>query len=191
MPVSSLKHLLPIKVSVLFLIISAFFARCTPKNSKYTTIDPVKNEVLKKQFPKYPNLLQHDKRIHLTQKLHVFTPAIAFKEVWIIPAGEDTYSFIWVVDTRRTDFETLQAWKIGMIIKPVNPLDFESELLQSKGIKTIGVLTNLYNMGDEVVVMLHNFKLKPKNLSYIKFYLYNNEGNTNLNYWIAKNVQLN
>jgi len=181
------KHLHKISISVFFILLLSFFG-CTKR--KPILINEQEFATLKKQLP----AIQFSKRAYTTQliteKAHTFSSDIAFKEVRAYSSKKDTYTFVWIVDATYTKLEELQKWKIGMILKPKNKADFEDEDLEKKGIKTIGVLTTPYVLGDEICIVLRDFEFKPKEIIYIKYYLYSNTRKVNLDYWITKDLSL-
>lgn len=148
-----------------------------------------KNE--QRNFPIY-RLSKEKKQLLklISDKEHSFTPVINFKRLEYYRSLNNNITFIWEVDTNKTDFDVLQKWKIGIILKPKQASQFKDSILRIKGIKTMGVLTNLKDLDGRVIITLDNFYFKPDKLSYIKFYLYNNEGEVNLNYWTIKNLKL-
>lgn len=182
------KYLLIIGVS-LFLTIP--FLRCT----KVSQIQNSNQEVIafKEKLP----TISFSKRVYNSKKItkepHYFSSQIAFKQVWVYKRKKenDNYTFVWIINPTYTDFEELSKWKIGMILKPKNSADFKDEGLEKKGIKTMGVLTKPYLLDEEICIVLRNFEFKPKEINYIKFYLYSDEKKTNLKYWITEDVSLN
>ena len=183
------KHLQKIGVSVFFLLLISVFG-CT----KERKIQNSEQEVT--AFKKQLQTVLFSKRAfstkEITKESHYFSSKIAFKEarVYINKKENDTYTFVWIVDATHTDFEELKKWKLGMITKPKNRADFKDKDLEKKGIKTMGVLTKPFLLDGEICIVLRDFKFKPKEIAYIKFYLYNDAGRANLNYWTTENVSL-
>lgn len=183
-----LKHLLKIIVSVFFFVI--FFFGCKKQRTiKNTTskITKIKSELPSIKFSK--KVYTFPKQIG--KQAHTFSPEITFKEIYVYKNKKnETYTFVWVVDPLYTNFDELSKWKIGMILKPQNRADFEDKTLQEKGIKTMGVLTIPVLINDKICIVLRDFKFKPTEIVYSKFYLYNEKGKVNLNYWIIENISL-
>ncbi|WP_430410909.1 hypothetical protein [Kordia sp.] len=183
------KHLHKISVSVFFLLLVFVFG-CTKERTIQNTASEIAK--IKSQLPD----IQFSKRVYtvpqrITTNAHAFSSEIAFKEVYVYKNDKNnTYTFVWIVDAVHTNFDELSKWKIGMILKPKNKADFQDEILQKKGIKTMGVLTTPFLLADEICVVLRDFKFEPKEIAYSKFYLYNEEGKANLRYWIIENVSL-
>lgn len=177
------------KFHICLLLTLFSFVSC--KEDRQIINDNQKIISLKKNLPKLPFYRDRYLSMAVTKKAHYFSNKIAFKEVKVYSSKKDCYNFIWIVDAKYTDFEELNKWKIGMILKPKNKMDFNDKVLEKKGIKTIGALTKPFLLGDEICVVLRDFKFTPKELKYIKIYLYDYNGKVNLKYWITENINLN
>lgn len=181
------KHLHLFSVSVFFLLLTLIFS-CTKER-------PVQNSeqeltVYKERLPTVSFSERVYKTQQITTKAHYFSSKIAFKEALIYVNKKDNYTFVWIVDAVHTDFKELEKWKLGMILKPKNRSDFKDQDLEKKGIKTMGVLTKTFLLENEVCIILRDFEFKPKELAYIKFYLYNDSEKVNIKYWITENLNL-
>lgn len=142
----------------------------------------------KLDFTVTENLLENSNLFNITYDSHEFSEGISFSEVNILETEKDTYSIILVLDENKTDMEELQKWKIGMLIYPVNPEEFENKQDQEKGKRSLGIKIKPLLMGDEVVILHENLKLKPKSFEYIRFYLYNNDGQASADYYKIKDI---
>lgn len=183
-----LKHLHSTIVGVFFLLLSVY--GCVEEHEVQN--DPKQITEFKKQLPSVNFSSKVFRAKVISKEPHFFSSKIAFKEahVYIKKEEKDIYTFLWIVDAMHTDFEELKKWKLGMIIKPKNPADFNDKDLVRKGIKTMGVLTKPFLLDNQVCIILRDFKVTPKNIDYIKFYLYNDLKQTNLKYWITKDLSL-
>lgn len=175
-------------LSINLIVLITTFSCCKKEKSVRENFN-FKNELLT-HYPKF-SIPANTNLITITSESHRFSENIVFKKVLVFfDKITNSYSFIWVIDDGKTDFEELLKWKIGMILKPMSKLDFKDPILKKKGIKTMGVLIKPVIIGDDICIVLKNFKLFPKDFEYVKFYLYNNTGEVNLNYWTKKDVIL-
>lgn len=139
-------------------------------------------------FPEVENDLENPNLFNLTYDKHAFTSEIVFQEVNALETEQNIYSIIMVLDEELTNFEELQKWKVGMYIYPVYPEEFENEIDRKKGMRSIGVKAKPVMMGDKAVIVYKNIRLKPKSFENIRFYLYNKEEQTNLNYYKIRDI---
>ncbi len=159
------------------------------KEIKLSFIDQIEKNY---GFNKVENLLEKPNLVNLSSEVHSFTEEIVFEEVNAIKTAEDTYSILLVLSEKETDFDEFIKWTVAIIVTPKDPSKFEKESERKKGARTIGIYGKPQIMGDEVVIHLKNFKLKPKEYSFIRFYLYNTSNNQekNTNYLVIKDVTL-
>jgi len=185
---------------VLILAIIAFVGCKDDKKSTTDTsgTEEVKTPVVSKveeiskkfNFKKVDNLLDNPELVNLTSESHAFSDKIVFEEVNVLKTAEDTYSFFLVLSDKETDFEEFVKWTVAIIVTPKNPKEFADPKEQAKGARTIGIYAKPQVMGNEIVIHLKDFKLKPKEFSFIRFYLYDAEGQKNTNYYLMENVTL-
>lgn len=180
------KHLYKLSVSVFFLVLTLVFG-CRQDKTIQNSSEEIQS--IKKELSSIFFSERTYKSQVVTREKHFFSENIAFNEVRVYYTEKDMYTFVWIVDVEHTDFDELKNWKLGMIIKPSNRLDFKDIDLEKKGIKTIGVLTTPYILNGDVCIVLRDFKLRPNRFKYIKFYLYNNDNKTNLKYWITEDFE--
>ena len=178
---------------LLFLV---FFSSCKtekkePVINKETVVEiQEEKEGSKLNFKLVNNLLDNPNLQELSIQTHAFDSDIIFDGMYVLKTAEDTYSFILLFDEDKTNFEAFSKWKLAIIATAKDPLQFESELEQKKGARTTGVESTPVMMGDYVVLLTENFKLKPKEFSFIRFYLYNFNKETNTKYYLVKDVVL-
>lgn len=141
----------------------------------------------KYKFKKVENLLDKKELANLRLESHAFSDKIAFEEVNVLKTAEDTYSIILTVSKDNTDLEELVKWTVAIIATPKDPSKFADPVERKKGARTIGIYNKPEIMGDEIVVHLKDFKIKPKEFSFIRFYLYNKE-DKNINYLVIKDA---
>lgn len=177
-------------INLLFLVSLCFFMSCNKEQDLDWKPIYASNNLKRSTFKDYRLTKEEKGALNLiTEQKHKFSPLIAFNKVEYFITSNNNLTFLWEVDTTKTDFKELQKWKIGMILKPENSDEFEDLELKKRGIKTMGVLTNLMLIDNNVIIALEDFMFKPSKLSYIKFYLYNNEGEVNLTYWTTENIK--
>lgn len=188
----------------LLLILTAIaFIACEDDKKKTTDTDTSNAEVVKEpvvskveeiskkyNFKKVDNLLDNPELVNLTSDSHAFSDKIVFEEVNVLKTAEDTYSFFLVLSDKETDFEEFIKWTVAIVATPKNPKEFADPKEQAKGARTIGIYAKPQLMGNEIVIHLKDFKLKPKEFSFIRFYLYNAEGEKNTKYYLMENVTL-
>ncbi len=164
----------------------------TPKTEevKKTVVDKVEEIREKYKLKKVENLLENPALINLTSDRHAFTENnIVFEEVNVLKTGEDTYSVLLVLSEKETDFDELLKWTVAIIATPKNPKEFADPKEQKKGNRTIGIYGKPEVMGKEIVVHLKDFKMKPKDFSFIRFFLLKNTGEKNVNYLVIKDAK--
>lgn len=181
-------------IILILVVLFAFSCKSETKvqksEDKQTKVEEENNVEL--SLPKVHNDLEDAKLINLTYDRHVFEPqGIVFEEVNVLKTEEDVYSIILVLNKELTNFEELKKWKLGMYIYPVYPEEFEKEEDRKKGMRSLGILCDPVMMGDEIVIIHKGLRLKPKSFEHIRFYLYNNDGNTNMNYYKIRDVDFN
>lgn len=187
----------------LLLILTAIAFIACKDDKKNTTDTNSKTEEVKKQvvskveeirekfsYNTVENLLGNPDFINLTSRSHAFTDNIVFKEVNVLKTGEDTYSLIIVFDEKATDFEAYNQWKLAIIATPKDPSQFLDKKEQKKGARTTGIGSEPVVMGNEIVLHTPNFKIKPKEFSFIRFYLYNFQKEVNTKYYLIKDATL-
>jgi len=177
-------------------MVLALFTNCkTEKKESIINKETVEEIQEKKEdsrlnFKSVNNLLDNPNLQELSIQTHAFDPDIVFDGMYVLKTAEDTYSFILLFDEDKTNFEVFSKWKLAMIATPKDPLQFENEAEQKKGARTTGVDSTPVMMGNYVVLLTENFKLKPKEFSFIRFYLYNFNKETNTKYYAVKDAVL-
>lgn len=178
-------------VSVLLVLVSC---KSNEKEAnKLETSEPLieKTEKASKfNFPVAEDILSNPHLMNLTYDGHAFEEDIVFSELNVLKTAEDTYTFIFTVDHDLTNFDKLLKWKVAMMFFAKNPNDFASEIEQKKGFKTTALLAKPYVIGDEVVLIHKDFKIKPKNFKLLRMYLYVNNNEMNKNYYNINNIVL-
>ncbi|AXT18586.1 hypothetical protein D7030_06920 [Flavobacteriaceae bacterium AU392] len=184
------------KTTTIILLLTFIFISCKSEKSKndiksdsYKSIQTkqnIKNSTF--DFPKVENEMENPALFNLTYDEHEFTTGIVFQEVNALKTRKDIYSIIMVLDKNLTNFKELKEWKIGMYIYPIYPEEFENKIDKEKGMKSVGIEAKPVMMGDEVVIIHENLKLKPKSFEHIRFYLYNSKGDTNLKYYKIRDI---
>jgi len=188
---------------VLLILTAIAFIACEDDKKKTTDTDTSNTEVVKEtvvskveeisekfNFKKVENLLNNPELVNLTSESHAFEDKIVFQEVNVLKTGEDTYSLILVFDEYETDFEAYNQWKLAIIATPKDPTKFLDEKEKQKGARTTGIGSNPVVMGNEIVLHTPNFKIKPKEFTILRFYLYNLKKETNTKYYVIKDVTL-
>ena len=183
------------KISIVLLVLTLFTSCKTEKkksiiNKKNIVEIQEKTEDISLNFKSVNNLLDNPNLQELSIQTHAFDSDIVFDGMYVLKTAEDTYSFVLLFDEDKTNFEAFSKWKLAMIATPKDPLQFESEAEQKKGARTTGVESTPVMMGSYVVLLTENFKLIPKEFSFIRFYLYNFNKETNTKYYVVKDVVL-
>lgn len=159
-------------------------------STEITTIVKEEEKQPKFNFPVAEDILSNPHLKNLTYEGHAFEEDIVFSEVNVLKTAEETYTFVFIVNDKLTNFDKLQKWKLAMMFFAENPSEFVSKKEQNKGYKTIGLMAEPSIIGDEVVVIYKDFNLKPKELKLIRMYLYGYNGEMNKNYYNINNVVL-
>lgn len=183
--------------NLLLILVVLTFIACGGEEKKKP--EPNKNSTEKKKeekpepkfnFPVVDNLLESQSLINLSETSHSFEDDIVFEEINVLKTADNTYTFIFVVNEKVTNFEKLQQWKLGMYFFAKDPKQFEDKAHVKKGYKTMATLVKPKMMGNEVVIVLKDFKIKPKEIKLLRLYLYNNNSDMNKNYYNTKDIVL-
>ena len=156
---------------------------------KKPVVDKVQEIKEKYKLKEAENLLENPALINLSEDRHAFNDNIVFEEVNVLKTGEDTYSVLLVLSERDTNFDELLEWTVAIIATPKKPKEFADPKEQKKGNRTIGIYRKPEVMGKEIVVHLKDFKIKPKEFSFIRFFLLKNSGEKNTNYLVIKDTK--
>lgn len=151
---------------------------------KHSLVDKIHE---KYKFKKVENLLENPGLVNLRLESHAFSDQITFEDVSVLKTAEDTYSVLLTVSKDNTDLDELIKWTVAIVATPKDPKQFEDLSERKKGARTIGIYNKPEIMGDEIVIHLKDFKIKPKEFSFIRFYLYNKE-DKNINYLVIKDA---
>lgn len=141
-------------------------------------------------FPVVENLLENPNLINITATPHSFEEDIVFEEINVLKTDKDTYTLVFVINDKSTNFDKLKEWRVGMYFFAKDPKKFENAADTKKGFKTIGMSAIPKLMGKEVVLVIENVKIIPKEISLLRLYLYNNNNDMNKNYYNTQDIVL-
>lgn len=183
-------------VLMLTLVTLCFSCGSDKKEKKADNVatDVKKEEVKKKEpkfdFPVVDNLLKNTSLINLSATPHSFEEDIVFEEINVLKTAKDTYTVIFVVNDKETNFDTLKQWKVGMYFFAKDPKQFSNPAEVKKGFKTVAAPAQPKLMGNEVVLVAKDITIAPKEISLLRVYLYNSNNDMNKNYYNTKDIVL-
>jgi len=183
------------KKLVLILMVLSFSCASDKKDKteeKQTTgveaTNPKKENVPIFNFPIVENLLESPQLINISYVEHYFEEDIVFEEINVLKTAENTFTFIFVINHKTTNFDKLKEWRVGMYLFAKDPKKFQNKTETEKGFKRTGMLAEPKMMGDEVVIVLKDFKIVPKEFTILRLYLYNLNNDMNKNYYDTNDV---
>lgn len=184
------------KTRFLFFLSFVIFFNC--KNDNKKNLENNNSEInqptmvekpLKFDLPSVENLLLSPDLVNLSSELHSFEEDIVFEEINLVKTSPDTYTIIFVIDP-STNFDSLKSWRIGMYFFAKDPSKFESKADSEKGFKTVATLAAPKMMDEEVVVLLENLKIIPKEISLLRVYLYKSNNEMNKKFYNTNDIRL-
>jgi hypothetical protein len=103
---------------------------------------------------------------------HLFDDEISIFKVAYVPNENEMYSFLFYLE-QKTDLKALENYNIGLILYPVDTDQLETESDREKGYAYKSVNSdNIFTDGENLIIVLSEFKLPPMYIQSAKSYLY-------------------